>query len=1061
MAKICKLFLLLVFTGFQVSAQAWLPGYNYRKKITIHKEFVAGAVNLENFPLLVALEDPDLRYVAGDCSGNKISGSKGRDFAFTLVTAAATPLSYQLDHYEAASGKLLSWVRLPSLAAAGTATAATEIYLYYGSNNIHFPNAAAAQFTWNNDQDRIWHMNAAPSGVPIENAARSVAAEALRPSNNITASNYVFGKIGSAIQLNGSNQQLSAGKINSTNFFMSCWIKFTAVNREQVILSTDSAAFGGYVLKLEASGRLSQETRTNSSTSVKLSTLIMVPNRWYHLTSQSYQGRRDIYIDGVNYAVGLGSFASKLGGSLVVGSSKVQDKYFGGIIDELRIQTFNASPEWIMTNYINQRDPAAFYAVSAEESNVELLRTGMVFSNVLNQSWAEPSNWSSKEVPENYEQVIIGPGAKLRDGIPEGLSLNRLTLERDAIMLLEQPMEVLCDSRLDSGARLSINEGAYLQLDASLINHGLLESNAEAQSGGLRFAGAASQFVSGSGHIAVQELLLDKASTSAVLKLEQPVDVFGYVQTKMGVLNSNGHLTLKHTGTAKQGFLWPISTPPEAAVIGEVNVEQHVAGAFPAPATARGWRLWSSPVYHGSGAGLSYYHLFDLKAALFVTGPGGMRNDFDDSPQNGHTIYTHNQALTGTLSQKYSGIPEMNTTVDVGRGIYVFSRGDRLVPDAYARQVQTAPFESPGSYTIKHKGLLFQESLHLELQNRNMGEPGDGFHLLGNPYAAVLSWSDLQRENLSPYVWKFNPLNNAYDVTDDPNTRIKAAEGFFVKVLNGQGRGSIDFSPRHADETISARSNRRLATVEHHATQHAADGKIRVVLAREAFEQQYTLVLSTLGNNDVDDRDATALGVGYVSIAGLAGAETKLSVDTRAKPDRRLLEVPLYVKGYVTGKYQLRISGIGTLEAGTMLILADRYLRTQKVLSEDQVYEFDLNTAVAESFGEHRFVLMLKPSKLELQPETDTAGEELEVLIYPNPFYSSFELKLPGIVRFRMELRLRDLMGRLLLRRNFGWLNGAEVLQVDTPGIGSGLYLVELINLDTNRPVKTSRIIKR
>lgn len=1091
MGKIFKLFLLLVLAGFQVKAQAWLPGYNYRKKITINKALVSGNVNLEHFQLLVALEDPDLRYVAANCVENKLSGTRGRDFAFTLVSDPQTPLSYQLDEYVAASGKLLSWVRLPSLSAAGTSSPATQIYLYYGSNNIHFPQAAAAQLTWNNDQNRIWHMSAEMPGAPVVNAASSIAAEVLRPGRNITNSSYVPGKVGGAIYLNGSNQQLSSGKIISTNFFISFWIKFSATNREQVILSTDSAGFGGYVLKVDATGRLLQEIRTNSSTSSRSSTLVMVPERWYHVASQFYEGRRDIYIDGKSNVAGVGGVGLKQGGSLVVGSSKVQDKYFGGTIDELRIQTINPNSDFIMTSYVNQRDPAAFYVVSAEEANAVKVNTGMVFSNVVNDSWAEPGNWNAKEVPGNDEQVILAPGAKLEGGMPAGLSLNKLTLSTNAAMSVDQHVEVLCNTTLEAGARLSVRAGFFLQLDGALKNDGVLESVPDATSGGLRFSGPALQRIWGAGHIAVQELVLDRVGKSAITQLEQPVSVFNHVQPVMGMLNANGNLTLKHTGSVRQAFLGPIAVPTQASISGEVVVEQYVSGGFPSPATARGWRLWSSPVYHGTGLPLSY-HLYDFKSALFITGPGGARNGFDDSPQNGHTIYIHNQSVSGSLSQKYSGVPAMHSTVDVGSGIYVFSRGDRQVPDAYVKQIQTAPFQSPGSYTIQHKGLLFQGRLQLELQNRNFGEAGDGFHLLGNPYAAVINWSELQKENLSPYVWKFNPLNNAYDVTDDPKTRISAGEGFFVKVLNGHPRGSLGFSEsaklsssgtllnRDAavapvvlggttverpvlNKTLARSDSGRSEDLAHPVAGTTADSRIEIVLARDVFEQQYTLVLSPSGNDGVDDQDATALGTGYVSISGLAGSGggIKLSVDTREKPGRRVLELPLYVKGYATGKYQLRISGLQTLEPGTEFILVDQYLHSRKVLADDQVYEFELNTDVAESFGEHRFVLMIKPVLLQATTEPARPASDFEVIIYPNPFRESFALKLPPVEPFRMEMRLRNLMGQMVLRRNFGLVNGAEVLEVDAAGLGSGTYLLELVNLDSRQPLKTSKIIKR
>ncbi len=731
--------LLFTFTGFQLYAQAWLPGYNYRKKITVNKAMVDGAVDLQNFQLLVALEDPDLRYVASACQDNKISGSKGGDFAFTLVSAPQTPLHFQLDDYVADIGKLVSWIRIPALAAAGSRTPATEIYLYYGSNTIHFPESPAAQLSWNNDQDRVWHMNVQQAGSSIGNAASSVPEERLQPGTHMDASNYVSGKIGSAILLNGTNQYLTSGKVNSTNFFISCWVKFTATGREQIIVSSDSAGQGGFVLKINAQGRMVQETRANNTITSRTANLIMVPDRWYHLVSQSFQGRREFYINGESYVVGLGNVGLKAGGAVLVGASKLQDRYFGGIIDELRIQTINPGKDWITTSYVNQLAPAAFYQVTAEESNAEIVPTGMVFSNVLNDLWTEPANWSSGEVPGDFEQVILQQGSKAKLHGLAGLTLNKLSLEVGATLAVDQELEVLCEATLLEEAKIIIGNGSQLQLDAGLLNHGLLASADDAVSGGLLFSGAALQLLRGNGRIAVEQLVLDKASSAAVLELRQAVSVSSYVRATMGVLNANGHLTLKNSGPSKQAFLWPMGNPGDAAVHAEVTVEQYVPGGYPAPATARGWRLQSSPVYHGSAAAAAYYHLYDWKAAMFVTGPGGSGNGFDDSPQHGHTIYTHNQAVPGSLSQKYSGIASMNASVDLGKGVYVFSRGDRLVPDAYARQIQTAAFESPGAYVIRHKGLLFQGAMEVQVHSRSMGESGDGFNLLGNPYASDLS----------------------------------------------------------------------------------------------------------------------------------------------------------------------------------------------------------------------------------------------------------------------------------------------------------------------------------
>jgi hypothetical protein len=1086
--------LLSLLCGLQLHAQAWLPGYNYRKKITINKAMVSGSVDLQAFQLLVALEHADLKYVAGACSGNKLSGTKGRDFAFTTVSAPQTTLRYQLDEYVPATGKLVSWVHLNTVAAAGTKTPATQIYLYYGSNTIHFPAAASAQQTWNGDQDHIWHMNPELAGTPLANAASSMSDERLLPATSMNASNVVPGKIGNAIALNGTTQYLTSGKINSSNFLISCWIKFAVTDREQVIVSTDSADVGGYVLKLGADGRLVQETRSFSILNSRRASLQIVPDRWYHVVSQSYQGRRDLLIDGVSYNVGLGNTGLRAGGSLIVGSNKQQGQLFSGLIDELRIQTISPTVEWLVTSYTNQRDPTAFYVVAAEEKNASLIATGMVFSNTLNQNWSEPANWNSHEVPGNFEQVLLDSGAKAAYTNTAALSLNKLTLKGDAQLVLQRDIEVLCETQVEAGGKLNIGNGVRLQLDGKLLNDGFITSSADAAGGSLAFSGAsAMQQVTGNGKVLVNYLLLDKPSRSAILQLEQSLDVLGYVRATMGQLRSNGYLTLKNSGPAKQAFLWPMSNAGDAAVVGEVTVEQYIAGGFPAPATARNWRLLSAPVYHGSAAGFYYHHLYDWKAAMFVTGPGGARNGFDESPQNGHTIYTHNQSIIGALSQKYVGIATMQATVDVGRGIYVFSRGDRLVPDAFTQQILSAPFQRPESFLIHHKGLLFQGSLQVQVQNRNMGESGDGFNLLGNPYAAAISWSALQKENLSPYVWKFNPLNNAYDVSNDPNTTINAGEGFFVKVLNGHNTGSLTFSESakltgsggvmrldtdaalvkdigaqqqfsekdKAVASVSAAGAASSLSAKQIVSATAGISKLTLKLVSSVFEQQFTLLLSPEGQDDVDDQDATALGTGYVSISSVATGGTKLSVDARRQPGRRMLEVPLYVKGYTSGKYELHISGVESLAPGTELTLVDNYLNTARVLQADQVHLFEMNTDLPESFGDHRFSLRLKTTSDKTSTDKPLRPDESDLLVYPNPFVNGFKLRLPILKPCRIELRLRNLMGKVMLRRDLGLQDGTSIPEVDASGLPGDIYLMELIDLDTGRTIKASKLIKR
>lgn len=1081
------LMLLFLLPGKEAMGQGWLPGYNYRKKITVNKSMVSGSLNLADFPLLIALEDPALSYVAGRCSGNYISSTKGLDFAFTLVTAPAVPLKYQLDQYDPVSGKLISWVKIPSLSASGSATAATEIYLYYGSNTIHFPMGNEARAVWNADLNRIWHMNADGPLLANRNAKTDADEERLT-AKNLRPDNYAPGKIGNAVTLNGLNQYFTSVKDNNFNFFISCWLKLGAANREQIIISADSTGFGGYVFKISDQNQLVLETRINSASMEKTVSFKLAANQWYNVAAVHQNGKRGFYINGTYYSTGFNVGAAKAGGQIFVGCNKQQQLLFNGSIDELQIHTTEPTEDWVRTSYRNQNEPSAFYVVSAQQRNEIVVPTGVVFTGQISDRWSDVDNWNTKEIPGNFEQVIVAKGAKLNIEGNEELVLNTLNVEAGAEVVFNRNVEVLCQSTIGQSAKLALAAEAELQFDGQVQNDGLITSTAAA----IRFSGSnAFQLISGTGSMDLYALQIDQSAKGNILRLEQPAYVTGYVQPVTGQLDANGFLTLRYSG-GKGAFVWPIADASVAGIKGEVTVEQFVPGSYPEPATARGWRLFSPPVYHGNGSGGPYYHLYDYKQSIFVTGPGGTANGFDSSPQSGHTIYTHNQSTVGTLSQKYSGIPAMNTAVSTGKGVYVYSRGGRNIPDAFVKQIQVAPFQNPAGYMIYHKGLLFQGDLDVETQNRNMGESGDGFNLLGNPYAAALRWGDLQKEQMGPYLWKFNPLNNAYDVSDDPNTIISAGEGFFVKVLNGYQTGKVIFKERakltdgslisetgstaqskqgedlekhvisvaDTKSILSLRSNEQsLANMEAYTAPSQA--KLSLTLSRDVFQQQYTLIFSDIGNDELDDQDATAIGTGYVGIAGLAAEGIKLSVDSRALPGRRPLKIPFYVRGWATGNYQIRIAGTTSLPSGVKLILLDRYLNIKKGITADQAYSFEINNAVPASFGEQRFSLQLENTLQHVAPELVDVIVEEKIRLYPNPFKDYMKLKLPENMMMKLGIRIRDLMGQLILRIDLGLVFGQQPATIETSALAAGTYLLEIVNLENNQRLKSVKIIKQ
>ncbi|HEV3198581.1 MAG TPA: DUF2341 domain-containing protein, partial [Bryobacteraceae bacterium] len=179
-----------------------------RKAVTISHAQVAGTSNLANFPMLVSLPS-DANLQAG-------ARTDGSDILFT-ASDGVTKLNHEIEQYDSTTGKLIAWVRVPSLSP----TADTVVYLYY--SNPSASNQQNATGVWDSNYRAVWHLNG---------ATLSVLDSTLNGDNftNVNSVAAAAGQIGGAAQLSGSNH-LDAPNITAFNgasqFSVSYWINPT------------------------------------------------------------------------------------------------------------------------------------------------------------------------------------------------------------------------------------------------------------------------------------------------------------------------------------------------------------------------------------------------------------------------------------------------------------------------------------------------------------------------------------------------------------------------------------------------------------------------------------------------------------------------------------------------------------------------------------------------------------------------------------------------------------------------------------------------------------------
>lgn len=759
MNRIFALSLLIIITCSCQAQVSWLPGYLYRKPITFDKSMVSGnAKTLSNFIVQLQIEHSDFIHIL-NAFDQKILNPNAYDIAFTTIESPTNPLKFELETYSSAIGKLICWVKVPALYTKVESTFKTTIYLYYGSTKLYNPLTVDI---WKSDYEQVDHLDHGDEGI-----------------------------ISTALRFNGVDDYIEKPATAAINYSVSAWIKPEEIGTDQVIFSNDSAQVG-YLFKIDSIGKLVFEVSSGPALGRKRykSRVLLSAGQWYHfsisvLAAGNYHSIL-MYINGVadvSLTEGMNIYSSK--SRIAIGRSQQGDRYFKGLIDEWRL----GSPLplfFLETEYRNQRNPLAFSTLGAEQQNPGLIFFH-TFTGLHSTSWNNSQNWLPYGVPESDQSVRIKEGKQLN--VPANIVINQLLLEKAAIVNLLANASVNNRVILEGGAVLTGEVGSRLQLRGDLENDGNIvfdKANATLQIYGSRNA----IVFKGPGNIRARRLEIDLPTLNAVINLKTPLQLTSSLQIFNGALNSGGYVQLLSLA-GKTAMVYPLGR--ESAIIGDVHVQYQVNGSFPAPSSGRGWRLLSSPVYQVQTGTAAEYDLKNLQQSIFVTGAGGTDRGFDASPNNGATIYTHNQAMAGTLSQKYIPITHIDEKLQLGTGYFVFSRGGRHVPNAFQQQIVSRPFSNAEPYILTYIGSLFKGSLTVQVFNKDEGNEGDGFNLLGNPYAAPLRWGSLIKENVGPNIWMFDPLNNSYIVSNDPETIIPTGAGFFIKVNPGAQSGTVRF----------------------------------------------------------------------------------------------------------------------------------------------------------------------------------------------------------------------------------------------------------------------------
>lgn len=335
--------------------------------ITINSSYVSTVnhTNLTNFPFLFS---GTYSYLATTANGGYVQNANGYDIVFTSDSAGKKLLPFERESYSPSNGKVTFWINIPTV----NGTSNTTIYLSYGNAGITTDQSNKTG-TWNSNYSAVWHLDET-SGYQYDSTSNANTLGGAYAAEGETTK-AVFG---GADQFVNSSQSTYNGSVPanfiSSSLTNSAWVNMTTFNTGSgnidTLLAADSLSSPGasYVLYINSSQQPCFDWINTSGTNISAcGSTALSANTWYYFVGTYTPSTISIYVNGslAGTATPTGSMyqANQTYGIGCNGNSSTgcsQD-----YIDETRVINTALSPDWIITEYNNQKNPSTFYTVGS------------------------------------------------------------------------------------------------------------------------------------------------------------------------------------------------------------------------------------------------------------------------------------------------------------------------------------------------------------------------------------------------------------------------------------------------------------------------------------------------------------------------------------------------------------------------------------------------------------------------------------------------------------------------------------------------------------------------
>lgn len=361
-----------------------------------------GTTALENFPALIKLPTMNFRRL---------------DYKDLVVTDAdGNVLPHEVD--SAMDGKVLVWVRVPSL--SGTTTSVTA---WFGKEEAPETDFTAAD-VWTNAYAAVWHMNTDAVDSTGHGLAQTVC-EADKQS--AVQSN---GLLGRGFKLSGEDKSvvwLATPKLtfidpcitNPNKITVSGWVKpANAVpgSAGRIFCWKNNTQNGGFDTFQNTNGKFYMRGADKNKSWTTAARIPWTASSWSHLVARFNETTFAAFCNGAEMVadssiqtstvnIGNGDNTKNLGFGNMGGSYEIKYPLKNAELDELRIYNGVASADWIKAEYQTVAGSSfATYGAIIPLSDGD--RDGTWTSGDASAIWSAPANWANGTVASGYSSTV-------------------------------------------------------------------------------------------------------------------------------------------------------------------------------------------------------------------------------------------------------------------------------------------------------------------------------------------------------------------------------------------------------------------------------------------------------------------------------------------------------------------------------------------------------------------------------------------------------------------------------------------------------------------------------